>query len=1625
MIRLFQSYLIGSLLCYCCLLTGQQMLDPWFHVGQDYMEFKVDSTGIYKITHAELLSSGYEFDEIIGSQLVLYSYGERQRIFTTSEGLWSAGDYLLFLGEKNDGRLDSSLYKDAIRQQLNPEYSLYTDDRTYYLTFEDHNSSTLRYIQTDDGLDGPGIPPRENYFLYKDYKVFNEFILKPSYNGRDFIRYSDYDTGEGYGSSLKNQHQIKIKLTDLSPFGIDPRIKLRLGSNVFSRSVQLLVDGIVLKNLSSQGYGVIEFDEQIDRDLISGDSITITVRSPGSIQEKTSIAYYELTYPRVYNLENKGSLAYTQQASILPRLIEVSHDNPREASFFNVTTGEVINPAYEDESYRFIVSASFIPQEWFFVNGQEEMLSVKASKLVQIEPQEAASYTIITHPLLMEAARRYADYRRSEEGGSFDVSVVDMTQLTKMYAYGIDHHPIGLKRFLTVAMQQDSSPEYVFLMGKGLEYADIRDKTDLNLIPTWGQPGSDNMLVATDGQNFPSIPIGRLATTSPQGIEDYLNKIVAHEGAVPADQTLEQQNWKKQIIHLSGGSADIQNLLFNYLNDMSDVIASRTFGGDIATFRKTSADPIQTAKSDEIITAINGGSSIISFFGHSAVGTFDFSLEDPSKYNNAGRNPIILSLGCHSGNIHTKNTGVSESFVLQKDVGATVFLASSGTAYINPQYHMGLDLYELIGEQMYGESIGKILMESLKMRADEDNMAIQTLLQQFTLHGDPAYSYNTFEGPDYVVDYNSVRIFPDIITANTKTITLDFEVVNLGRAEQKAMDVMVVHEYEAGIDTSWITISAPGYRTAISTDILNPGYGAVGQNSVQIIVDPQNQIDEKPAEQAEKNNELIDDFDQKGFDFFIIDKTASPVYPADYAIVSDPNVELIAGINNAFDFGGKFELQIDTTEEFNSPLLEATTISDQSSILRWKPNIDLVSNTVYYWRIAPVTDVLLKDNRWKMRSFVNLPDSDPGWNQSHYYQWTKNDYYKLRLDTEDRALHYDIREWDIRIKNKIKDPNDFWVFVNNSPWRSLNPKELAPGISVFAWHPEEVIVTNSGTDYGSLAFSPDGFVFKTDTPESRQGLINLLQDLPEGSRVFLHTLLEDEYTTLNIDQWSLDRDIYGTDLFEVLESYGSLRVSDMKERGAVPFTMIFDKGKGLVVEDMAETIEGTIDLSSKGVSTWNEGQLNSVTIGPVRRWKRLIWEEETQEEDVSKVNVYGLKSINGTKTLLKEAVGDYSVNLTSINPAEFPYINLEYNIADVNRTASALNHWRVLHSELPDAALYATEEAPFIVEDTINAGEDLILDFNIENLSTTDLEPILVRYRLIDSEGKSIIFVKRATGVPGNERINFVETIKTDHLGGAYRLNIELNPNEDQPELTMVNNFGQTSIYIRPDRSNPFLDVTFDGRTINNGTVIHPNPEIAIMLRDPNASLLLDSSEDFEITLLYPEVFQRTITKNDPDVTFIPATDLERNVATFLINPNLSIEGVYTLIVNARDKAGNWAGPSSYQIQFEVKKDQLESYFKAWPVPFTDELNFEFTLGERIPDVFYLSIFSVDGRLVKQVNIEDFNELRTGTNRYQWDGLDLNGESLTNGIYYYEVINNLQSRGDKWKGSVVRVDVRR
>ncbi len=1624
----FVSLLISCSIPMLCLGQISPTLygDEWINEDQTYYKFQIAEEGIYRLRAQTLKDAGISLSEIDVDRFQLYSLGKEIPLRITTSGNLGDADYLEFYALANDGSVDALLYANARGDQLNPFISLYSDKRPYYLTWTREESIGLRYREGENGLGGNGLPPKEPYYIHKEIITYGDFHHKPSHDGRNFIRYSSMDVSEGYGSPLAENRTIEVEVDRLSSFGVDPRVIIRFGTNVLSRNWKISNDSRDLKFIPQNGYGVVDIDERFPLDELHEGLYNIHIDPIKEKDQKHTVARLELHYPRRYEFDGEVEIGFLQQASIISRYIELEGFGGSQPILYNITDQSYLVPEQEGSRIKFVTPSALQEQSWRLVDLNQgvhdvEFLEEKTFNSINSN----GGYMIISHDELISsgAINQYADYRSSELGGSYKTTIVDIDDLVERYAYGIEGHPIAIKSYMKQLRDQDVLPDYTFLIGKGREYTEIKEEKETKaLVPTFGIPGSDNLFLAFGERRHPQRAIGRLAAQQPEDILNYLEKIKTHETRTDEQQTIEEQAWKKSVIHLSGGSASNQATLFRFLNDMGGVISNNTFGADVTTFRKTSADPLQRVTTEQIVSEVDKGAALLTFFGHSAVGTFDFSLEDPSKYNNQGRNPIILSLGCHSGNIHTVAGGISEDFVLEKEKGAIAFIASSGTAYPEPQYFTGINLYDLIGNEMYGQPIGDILMHSLEARTDNPSVSVQTLIEQLTLHGDPAYRFGTFEGPDYSINQETVSIEPGILNATTPRFTLQFEVINLGATRDEVLDIEIVHLLPGGtpIDTQMVTIPAPAFSAEVIIDLDNPGDRWVGNNRILINVDPDQSITESPNEQAESNNELIGKDGEKGVGFFVFDNSAKPIFPQDYGIYGQEEIILNAAVNNGLNPGGTFIFQIDTTETYDSPIMRETTIDNQSSIIQWTPDIEAIEDAVYYWRIAPVTvDDRLKSENWQTSSFVYIPGHSPGWNQSHFYQWKKNSYYKVQLE-ENRRLNYANREWDIRIKNEIRDEGDFWVYINSTPWASLNPRNMGSLVSIFAWDPQNVIFANSGSDFGSIPFTSDGFLYDMTKSDDIDNIVTLLDNIPNGARVFFHTMLDNDTTSLFTQLWD-DVTTSGPSIMDKLEEHGATRVRELLEKGTVPYTYIFDKGTGPIVEDIANNIYETVDLTSKAQTIWSEGVVTSVPLEGRGRWLRLQWSEEKESTDLSRVLVLGVKP-GGQKDTLKVIENDYDVNLTSINPAIYPKLELAYETSDdVEKSAAQLKHWRVITNELPDAAFYAEAET-FEIIDTLDAGETLSLDYDLVNLTSEDMGPVLIRYTLIDENYKEKIIVKRSDALLGQDTINILQSLSTDLLAGHYQIVIEINPNEEQPEMTACNNLGFANFYVRPDKRNPFLDVTFDGRHITNGEIVNPTPEIVITLRDEDSFLLLDNPNDFEITLFYPQLLEWKAKANTENVTWIPSSSIDRNVAAFILNPNLNQEGIYTLEVQAKDIAGNKAGSQKYRITFEVGLTGDVPSLVVSPNPMDQIVEFKLYVdSDQSPEVFNLNIYSTDGKLVKRVGREGFGGLKRGINTYLWNGRSDGNTPLPSGLYYYHIYNSAVARKEQDRGSIFKL----
>ena len=89
----------------------------------------------------------------------------------------------------------------------------------------------------------------------------------------------------------------------------------------------------------------------------------------------------------------------------------------------------------------------------------------------------------------------------------------------------------------------------------------------------------------------------------------------------------------------------------------------------------------------------------------------------------------------------------------------------------------------------------------------------------------------------------------------------------------------------------------------------------------------------------------------------------------------------------------------------------------------------------------------------------------------------------------------------------------------------------------------------------------------------------------------------------------------------------------------------------------------------------------------------------------------------------------------------------------------------------------------------------------------------------------------------------------------------------------------------------------------------------------------------------------------------------------------------------------------------------------------TTEAVFEYVIDtDRLPTIFALNIYASDGRLMRSISAEDFGGLQSGRNTYSWDGTSAQGAIVPQGMYYYEIVDNLVSKPNRQVGGIIKME---
>ncbi len=1653
------------LLTFCLtipiLANAQVRGNEWIDYNLEYFKIKTSKDDIHRVSYAALENAGMDLQSVNPQNFKLYHRGQEVaiRVVTGADATFDSGDYIEFYGRRNDGTQDTELFYRAA-DQIHKYYNLFSDETAFFLTHSTRAGLRMEDVNINpSGLSAPATHTEEVLRVMTNRFSFGQYY--PIGNPSGEVKRSLYDRGQMFMSReiMRNEFGLanELNFLDIAIDGIGlqneslgkPELTVQIiGFNNVRHKASVFVgpdtDNLrtiredVLLNFNN--FGTV--NTQLEwTDVVNG-RVIVRVETVGFDEvadDRIAVGYVSLKYPQEIDAQSQDKIINLDPFSGNQR-VDVNNvsgdlllyditDPKAPKSISGQSSSNTFTAGVQNDSNG---KKLFLKKSDGIVQATAEKVTFKYSDL------SASNYYIISHPYLkqpvegfyQDPVQAYIDYRSSVEGGSYNVQYADAPDLYDEFGYG-EYTPLAIRRFLRQAYNQ-GSPEYLFIIGKSSRVdrqtqrlSDPLSISARELVPTMGAPGSDIMYVeGLDGnEHYPAFPVGRLSVTEPANVAYYLNKVKEKEA------TIKDSPWTKNVIQLSGGLSSDELARFKFFIDsFKGIIEGDFLGADVTNISKQNNNAVQNFN---ISDQINRGAGFITFFGHSSSTFTDIDIgnvTDPSNgYSNKGRYPVFLVNGCRGGEIFFFSS-FGENWLAAQDKGAVNFIAHSDVGLPNVLEEYTSNFYKAMSDKDFiTKTIGivqqKVISDQLNgFLPDEADFAV---VEQSVLQGDPALQIFGHDKVDYIVREEDIfrqSINDEPITSATQFFNLGVVVNNAGITTTEPVSVTVRRTLSDGtvLDLPEIEVPPIRNRDTVYYQVSNQGLDVFGENKFEVFLDLQNNVEEG----SELNNSAE-------ISFFFTSTGTFNTAPANFATINETNTTLVVQSSDLKVNDKTYVVEIDTVNTFDSPWKQTANLTGKGLA---SLDVTLLPSTVndtiqYYWRSIFQEDLASSTPPWANSTFTYIENGSEGWAQTEFDQFEELSLSSLSKDETSQswvfagtATNIDVVTYGANHPSGGR-PLDMTIEIDGrSLFSGGSNRACAPqSLNAIAFNKDSgrpyLILRTPGQDFDILDPLNCGI-----TPQ----VINRFSDLelrsvdvlPNESllRQYVNGVDDGDYVLFfSIGQLNYNwRD-------DVKDDMGLLGVSEFDinpMQNGEPLIVFGRKGNpegsaqfitGVPVGGNPDASGAEISFSTTINASTDSGTVFSPVIGPVSQWGRMVKRiTENPAEDVLIFEVRG-RQTDGTEVTLFTANNVDEIDLSGVDPNQYPFVRLYVNMVDkASATPAQLREWSVTYQGVPEGVLSLQNDENQNVE--LEEGQPFNAAFKFTNISQYDFKGALnVRYTFTNQTTREeTTETSQIPAVAAGQTVDFNLPIATQGRRGLNDLEVVVNLGDEIEQFTSNNVIRLESFFnVVRDQVNPAMDVTFDGIYIIDGDIVSPSPVVEISLRDNNPFLFKTNLDGVEIKVGQECIgcVLETVDLTGSNVSFTPATEDEDFKVRF--QPETLEDGVYIMEVNATDASGNQAGIGPYRISFEVVNESAITHFYPYPNPFSSSTRFVFTLtGNEVPDQIKIQIFTVSGKLVREITQDELGTIRIGNNvsEYAWDGRDEYGDQLANGTYLYRVL---------------------
>lgn len=1614
----------------------------WIRPYMPYYKINIAQAGVYRLDSLYLNNAGLTLSGVNPNRLQLFRDGKEVPIYVegASDGVLNNSDFIEFYAEPNDGSLDKDLYRTA-SEQPHTFRSQFSDTAIYFLTWLPDTSATqaLR-LNGFTASDFSNFLPEQEASITRFWAPMEEYYYGTFLPADQKYYLSDYGDGEGMMSSLIGLGQSRSYTFNTS--GALPQNGLLeakiIGASDFflanpnapNHHVRIYAQNelnvsVLVADTTFRGYGPRSITKLIPASVMANQ---LTVRAEvvndlGVGSDYIGISYFQITYKKG-NADAGSPEAFSQTATQVAArtLLQRSNFAGTLPIAYDFTNGLRSVGAKNGANAQVLLPYSSAARKLLFFSNNNTLLPVSIAQ-VSMQPISplAYDYLIVSHKSLQASSEEYRQYRSKQ----YQVLLAYAEDLFNYYTFGYQH-PLAIKKMARhLFMLQSKKPQYLLLLGRGYQNNLVRSKAEnytKNLVPAIGVPSSDNLFTNgfTGNNGAPSIATGRIPASTNEEVRAYLNKLISHE--TRSDSIA---SWRKDYLHLSGGSdAGEQTWFKNRLETYGNYIKPNPVGANIMPYYKTSNEPTESKLKQTLIEHQNKGLSMLTFYGHGSLTVLDMDFGGIQDLSETGRPAFYYFNGCNIGNANEEDplgTGLvyGKDFICAPNKGAIGWLAHSNLTFTNQlELQMSL-LYQRLSGAGYGATIGNNLKQILEASSAGNEPFARSHALQLLLQGDPAMVIYSPAQADYQIVNSDLFVTPANASVQSDSLAIGIILHNLAKANATDSVGIVIERTMPGNRT--ISYAPKWIAGPLNTDtfyywINGLSADEIGSNRFVVKVN-----EPRKAIEINYNNNLAE------LNYFLPGSGVQALLPANFAIVPSDTVVLIAQNNNLFAKSVEYVFELDTSALFNSSGTwhrKSGAIS-ASHLVQWPVIIPSIDSLTWYWRVK-LNVPEAEGGIWDTRSFTYLKGHQPGWYQGSYHQ--------LKQASQSRFLSFVDTLQQIQFSD-----NELVLGMENRRWDHRGMGVVIPyllnegagncmgqGVITLVFEPFQVDWPYELPNYPfNCAYvqanknrqSNRYYIFNTNTAQGEQELRSLIDSVPAGYMVAMFS----RYNS-NIPSWDPATK-------SVFNKIGAIKLPGITSQNTA-WAVIGRKGDALgsAAEDTVtnngiypnippeeQDPQDNMKLAIRRafLLKWFEGEMITKPIGPAQAFGELSVKATDAEFGSTRTyfnyDVLVTSKAGQDSVWLKESTAN-KINLSNINAQVYPFVKIRFVFVDsTNRTPHVIDYARL--SFVPSAELSLDPADSFYFHAmNLPAGDTLRLKVALRNLSSSPADSFLVN-TLITDENRVVVWQSsQPLKLLATERQMLQVTAPTALMQGKHNLSLTVNESKIVQENTYTNNFLQQSFTVSRDKENPYLEVTFDGARIFNGDIVSPNPVIRMSNTDRNLFLLQQDTATFDVYLLRPGTFtEERIPHNHPDMKFYPAT-INDNKAVLEYTPKALKDGVYTLRVGSKDASGNPSGAADYKIDFNVISKSSITHFYPYPNPFTTQCRFVFTLtGSKVPDQFLLRILTVNGKVVREISKEEFGNVRIGNNisEFAWDGTDMFGDKLANGVYLYQVFTRI------------------